>query len=107
MQTLSDFKRAIKIGTKLHCVYHRKYNGRNPDGTINYTTEDKGIREVSIVQTNAFTLKTIKSDGKVVDSWLSFPKATECKITFPDTIVIFETDRNNKTYPVLTYHLVA
>lgn len=107
MQTLSDFKRAIKPGTKLHCIYHRDVIGRNSDMTPVYGNEDKGIREVSKVQTNAFTLKTMKPDGKVFDSWLSYPKATECEITYPDTIVIFETDRNGNRYPILTYHLIA
>lgn len=107
MKTLTDFKRALKVGTKLHCIFHQKYAGRNPDGTTNYVVEDRGVREVSIIQTNAFALKTTKSDGKVVDSYCAYPKATECKIIDSETIEFYETDRSGKQQLSLTYRFVA
>lgn len=111
MNTLSDFKKALHPGVKLNTIWHNRFAGRDEQGNIIHTDEDCGIREVSIVQSNSFAFKHTKSDGKVVDSWCSYPKASECRITSPDTIVILEPDYRVRIgtqplIPVLTYQFV-
>jgi len=87
--------------------------GRNENGNGEavYGDEDKGIREVSIKQTNSFALKTQKSDGKIVDSWCQYPKASQCKILDENTIQILEEDYRVREgvkplIPILTYKFV-
>ena|SRR5215467_5473156 len=101
MNTLADFKRKLKVGVKLHTQFHKEFDGRDSEGKVKYKTVDKGIREVSIVQSNSFALKTTKKDGSIQDSWCHFPKAKECRIE-GDSIVILEEDG----LPVLTYTFV-
>lgn len=110
MKTLADFKRRLKVGTKLHCTYHQAFNGRNKEGLYLFKDEDKGTREVSVKQSNSFACKTERTDGEIVDSWCEFPKASECKILDQDTIVIYNEDfrvnENAPLIPILTYKFV-
>jgi hypothetical protein len=110
--SVADFKRQIQLGAKLHCTYHQAFAGRDENGEALYKDEDKGIREVSIVQTNSFALKTTKTDGKVVDSWCGYPKASQCKFSDDGKIIIMEPDGRGRNddpkpwIPILTYTLV-
>ena len=69
INTLADFKRAIKVGAKVHTMHHK--------------FGDMGVRTISIAQSNSFALATnrielidveaqtaninIKSDSKFID----------------------------------------
>lgn len=110
MKTLADFKRRLKVGVRVDAIQHTCFAGRTEDGTVIYKDWELGVREVSIVQSNSFAFKTVRTTGEVVDSWCEFPKASECKIE-GDTITIFEEDyrvREGKKpmIPVLTYKFV-
>ena len=115
MKNLAQFKSRLQLGTKLHTTFHQSHAGRDENGTIILKDEDKGIREVSIVQSNSFALKTTKADGKIVDSWCSYPKATECKILDENTIQVYTEDfrsgpdgkRLTDLIPCLTYKFVT
>lgn len=57
MKTIADFKRAMKVGTKVHTVYHVESKKDNegkviylPDGLPEFTNKDMGESEVSISQ---------------------------------------------------------
>ena len=62
-----------------------------------------GIREVSIVLTNSFAMKTIRKDGK--DSWCEYPKVKNFEITDQDTVNIF-WDTHKGRELILTYKFV-
>lgn len=110
MKTVADFKRRIKKDVKLHCVFHQAAQGRDENGRLILTDEDKGIRAVNIVQTNQFTLLTTKSNGDIIDSWINFPKASQCKFIDDDTIMYLEPDfreqKKEVLIPLLTYKFV-
>ena len=74
MKTLSDFKRKIQTGVKVHTVWYNKGQAI-----------DKGIREVKTVQSNSFSLLTGENE-----SWLEFPKAKDITIINKDTINIYQ-----------------
>ncbi len=107
MKTLADFKRALHVGKKIHTIFHCAFSHRDETGKTFHKDEDKGIREISIVQATQFAVKTTKADGTSVDSWCMFPKASEVKID-GNKITIMEADRvnSNIAYPVLTYTLI-
>lgn len=99
---LASFKKALTVGRKIACTFHLAILGRNEDKTPIYGDEIKPVREISKVQSNSFAIKTEHTDGKIVDSWCSYPKASEC--TFENnTCTIYETDREGKKIKVLTY----
>jgi len=108
---LAGFKRHLGIGVELHAVQHTAFAGREPDtGRVIYKDQDMGVRPVSIVQSNSFACKTEKSDGKVVDSWCGYPKASECRIE-NNTLTILEEDMRgpdptHEMIPVLSYKFV-
>lgn len=104
IKTLSDFKKALKIGVKLSAIHHKTFDRRDEDGNVIYKDSSLGIREVSRLQTNSFALKTTRTSGEIVDSWCAFPKASEC--TFADNaITIHEIDRDGVISKVLTYKI--
>lgn len=90
MKNLSDFKKRLKTGIRLH--------------TLNHRYGDMGIREVSIVQTNSFALKTIRDD-KEIDSWSLFPSAKNFKIETQNSVTFFE-EVEGQSEPILTYTFV-
>ncbi len=90
-KSVSEFKKVLAIGDRLHAVNHTKLVGYDDNKKPIYGDFDMGIREVSIKQSNSFALKTVRSDGKVVDSWCSYPKASDCKIE-NNVLVIYEKD---------------
>lgn len=110
MKNLSEFKKSLKIGTKIHTVYHCESNGRDEKGQLIFMDKDRGIREVSVVQSNAFALKTVKSDGSTHDSFCQYPKAADVVINQDGSITIMEEDYRRKDekikMPVLTFKII-
>jgi hypothetical protein len=112
-KTLSEFKKVLAVGDKLACTWHMAHDGRDENGQMKYKSEERPVREVTIKQTNAFTLKTEKTDGEVVDSWCYYPKASECKVE-DNVLHVFERCNKNRELPenerplveVLTYRFV-
>lgn len=86
MKTLADFKRRLKVGVLLET--ESRYG-------------NLGVRPVSIVQSNAFALKTTKTDGKESDSWCQFPKASDFEIEDENTVLKYQNGN-----PVLRYTFV-
>lgn len=62
MKTLADLKRAIKVGTRLRCLYH--FKGK----------EWEKEREVVKVQTNGFYTYMDKNHKSI---WMDFPKSKD------------------------------
>jgi hypothetical protein len=90
MKNLADFKRRLKLGCKIETTHARM-------GSL-------GIREVSIVQSNSFALKT-QRDGKAIDSWCEYPKAKDIEFLDENTAVIYwgEGERREQ---ILTYKFI-
>ncbi len=112
MKTLADFKRRLKVGVKLHTTYHQAFAGRNEKGEYLLKDEDKGIREVTLVQSNRFALKT-KLKDVMRDSYCDFPKASNFRILNENSIMILEHDFRDRSIggtgeliPLLTYTFV-
>lgn len=110
MKNLSEFKKAMTIGTNVHSIHHMGHTGqRDEKGHPIYKDIDNGVRAVSISQTNSFALKTRKEkDGeeKWVDSWFYYPKAKECEYPGDNTVVVYEINRDGCRYKVLTYKII-
>lgn len=110
INSVAEFKRSLKAGsTKVHTIYHKVFAGRDGEGKAIYKDEDKGIRTVSIVQSNSFALSTEKKVGtetKMVDSWCNYPKAAQVKFNDSGSITILEEDRDKNLSPVLTYSIL-
>ncbi len=111
MKNVSDFKKRLKVGSLLHTVYHNEFAGRDEKGEAVYKDKDRGTRSVSSVKSTQFALATEQTNGKVVDSWCSFPKASECKILDENTIQILQEDYRVREgekplIPLLTYKFV-
>lgn len=110
IKTVSDFKKALIVGVKLHCINHTNFSHYDGNGVAVYNDYDFGTREVSIVQSNSFALKTVRTDGNIVDSWCSYPKASEVIINGDNSITILCEDcriRDKKVMiPILTYTFV-
>ena len=112
MKTIAEFKRRIVKGAKIHTIYHLKFAGRCEEtGEMIYKDDDRGIREVSIVQTNSFALGTVQSGGNVIDSWCAYPKKDEIKFIDNDTVQIMDYIYNKKNekliVPCLTYKFIT
>lgn len=106
MNTVSDFRKSLKVGTKLGCTFHMKFNGRDEKGNALYTDEQRPTREVSRVMSSKFALKTTRQDGRVEESFCEFPKATQASFE-NDRMTIYEhDDRTGKQIPILTYWIV-
>ena len=90
MKNLSDFKKRLSPGVKL-ATEHAKLG-------------QLGVREVSRVQTNAFTLLTDKN-GEMVESWCYFPKTSEFEVLDKDTALIYWGSGVHKEL-ILTYRFV-
>jgi hypothetical protein len=120
-KTVSEFKKILAVGDRLHCIHHMDFAGRDAEMKPIWKDKDMGIREVSIKQTNSFALKTTRTDGKVTDSWCSYPKASMARVE-NNCLIILEHDarqfkggyahESNPEYaalpliPVLTYKFV-
>ncbi len=97
MKNLADFKKLATIGSKWEAKHHLTFAGRDENGKAIYTTKDLGVREVSIKQSNSIAFKQVKTDGTISDSWLQYPKASDCKFT-NDSIEIYEGETLVLTY---------
>lgn len=110
MKTIADFKKRLQVGTKVHTIYHQASAGRDEQGNLLLKNEDKGVREISIVQSNSFALKTTRTDGKIVDSWSNYPKLKEVNFIDENTILIKSIDFRQKDdevlIPCLTYKFI-
>lgn len=104
-KSLSEFKRVLHVGASVNNIFHHAILGRGEDGKAIYGELDRGSRPVSIVQTNAFALKTEKSDGSIADSWCYFPKASNCEVVNNNTLIIYETDRDGNKFKLLSYSI--
>lgn len=112
MKSVADFKRALAVGVPLHTVYHVEPK-RDPqqrvirasDGLPEYTDKDMGIAQVSVVQSASFALARKRTDGTMADSWLSYPKASDCEF-HGNSVTIFETCDRRGRVKVLTYTFV-
>ena len=105
MKNVSEFKRELKIGRLLNCTYHQEFNGRDEDGKVIYKDLVREPREISIIQSNSFALKTKKKDGTFTDSWCNYPKASECVFENGVCTIMCEDyrDENKKLIPILSY----
>lgn len=101
MKSIAEFKRRIKLGAMLHVTHHQKFAGRDADGVVIYQDEDKGIRPVSIVQSNSFALATMK-DGKLQDSWCNFPKSREIRFIDENTVQLLGEDNRSRPDNVMS-----
>lgn len=114
MKNLSDFKKRLQVGSKLHTIYHQKFIGRHENGSGEpvWGIEDRGVREISIRQSNAFAFKTQKTDGTFHDTWCHYPKASQCNFIDADTMQILEPDGRVREgekplIPILTYKFIS
>lgn len=113
MKTVSDFKKAIKVGTILHTIYHvetkRDEAGnviRLEDGYPALTDKDLGTAPVTIVQSTQFAIERTKKDGTKADSWMQYPKASLSQVN-GNSITIFEEDYYHRgRTAILTYTIV-
>jgi len=112
MKTVSDFKKALQVGTQVHTIFHceakRVETGnvlRDPDGLPVYTDKDLGTAPITIVQTTQFAVERIWRDGTKKDSWCKFPKASECEVK-ENSITIFEDNDRRGRVKVLTYTIL-
>lgn len=112
MKTVAELKRAIKLGAKLAATFHQAYDARMRDerGDVLFTDEYKGIREVSIVQTTQFALKTFyRKDSTYRDSWMPFPKRDEVVFNADGSFTILAEDFRDHSptkgtlIPLITY----
>jgi hypothetical protein len=106
MNSLAAFKRRLEVGKKLHTIHHGY--GKETDQEV-----DLGTREISIVQSNSFALKTKRVGGEEVDSWCYYPKSSDCRFPDKNTIEMWEpayndevNDRSYKAYKSLTYKFI-
>lgn len=91
----------------MHGIYHRKFLGRENNECI-WGDDDLGEREVSVVQTNSFALKTVRKDRTIMHRWCDFPRASQLRIVDEDTVTIMEQDdRTKEFYPILTYKFIT
>lgn len=80
-------------------MFHKAMK-RNEDGTLFFHDEDKGVRTINRVMSGQFTINT-EIDGKIRESWLAFPKASDLLFVGEDTVIILEDDKPLLTYTIL------
>ncbi len=106
MKTVADFKRRIQPGIVLNTIYHKKLGGYTVGNQQMYENADLGNAPVKTVKSTQFSIERIKH-GEKVESWIDFPKASQCKIVNSDTIQIYEKNSNNELDLILTYTFVT
>lgn len=105
MNTVTAFKKRLKVGKSLHTVRHMKFDGRNEDGTPKWTDNDLGLRKLSVVQSNSFAFGMVYN-GEIVDAWCDYPKASNVIFNDENSMTILEEQRNGEKIPVLTYTFI-
>ncbi|TXG81898.1 MAG: hypothetical protein E6R13_05755 [Spirochaetes bacterium] len=84
MKTIADFKRRLEIGTKLKTIRYIKKDGEWVD-----SGSYPGAREVSIIQSKKFALKTfIERENCWDDSYADYPTKSEFSVINENTIAI-------------------
>ena len=96
METVAEFKRAIRPGVRLTMV------GTPALGWLNGTT-----REVVRVQSARFSLRTTTPDGSEVESWVTFPKSADLVKTPEPGRVSFLRSSGEPEYGTMTYEIVS
>ena len=91
MKNLSDFKKRLQVGTRLETYNHKMKTSF-------------GVREISIVQTNAFALDTL-INGETVKSWCGYPMASDFEIINESEVLIY-WGQGEKREPILTYKFI-
>ena len=112
IKSLADFKKTIKVGMKIHTIWHQWKWTTGENGYCIFEEKVSESREISIIKSNQFAIKTPKSDGTFVDSWMLHPKASECTIKDNSITINYETTinantREKKIIPFMTYFLIA
>lgn len=110
--SFAQFKQIIEVGITIHSIYHMTNGAKGEEGKPIFEDGELQVREVSIKQTNAFACKTWQSSkNKFVDSWLHYPKASDCEIKDNRlTIYTSTTYWNNQNQkreirvPMITYY---
>lgn len=99
-KTLAEFKRLLKVGEKLNKIDHQHMIGRDAQNKPIYGDREYPTREISIVQTNSFALKTENTDlktgnldGTYFDSWCQLPKASLCRTEYNRLIIMTRDTR--------------
>jgi len=109
MKTLTDFKNAIQVGVIVKTTHHQKSAGRDEQGKLILVSEEMEPAPVSIKQTTQFAVKRTRKDGTQADSWMSFGKASECKIE-GNKITFYAEDfrapEAKTLIPLLTYEIL-
>ena len=94
-KTLAEFKRQLAVGDKLSCTFHQVFAGRDDNGAPLWKDEFRVAREVAVVQSNAFALRTVNTTtGETNLSWCHFPRARECRVE-NNRLIILHTDTRN------------
>ena len=106
IKNVSDFKRALTVGTELIMIHHQKSAGRDERGVVIYKDDEpqKRIVKKSLSTQVCFETET----GQ--ESWINFPKHTKVKfdgnrVTYyePDYRIRDKEEKDLPLIPMLTY----
>lgn len=94
MKNLSDFKRALTLGSKWETIRHLGiFKGKDSNNKPIYEPINIGIREVSVIRSYAVAFKTLQPDGTYIDSYLVLPKAKDCKFINEKEVEIYQNNQ--------------
>jgi hypothetical protein len=113
MKSLADFKKILKCNPTFEVIYHFRQPITNKEtGKIEMIIDETPkLRTVKKVQSNAVCFFAENSVSG--ESWLQYPKASDCKFPNESTIEIWESlqfDKHDTPEPpqkVLTYKLLS
>jgi len=91
IKTIADLKRAVKVGAKIGYIHYNNRSSKTPAGEFISEAIHNPIREISIVMSHAFAIRTQHTDGTLIDSWVIYPKGKDCKIE-GNKVTVFERD---------------
>lgn len=101
MKNVSQFKKRLVVGQKLHGIRFGQW-GRILERNLPDT--DIGIRPITVVQSNSFSLETMV-DGEKTSAWCEIPKASQCEFPDENTIIIYWGEGKNRS-KILQYTFV-
>lgn len=113
MNTVAEFKRALKPGVMIGTIAHqKKFIGRNEKQVPMYEPEELKPAKVSIVQSTQFAVEREMKDGTKRDSWCKFPKASQSifkdgRVTILEEDLRTGSDTQGQLIPILTYWIEA
>lgn len=90
IKSMADFKKNVAPGKKLTMIYH----AHDPQGAVIGKE-----REIGQVKSNAITLKTKRSDGKEVESYLYLPKSSDVKFE-KNVMDVYQNDKLLMSYDI-------